>query len=102
MRAAFHSNADFAQLLDPAPDRRTRYADFAGDPRSADGNGGVVREQSNQGSEPLVRCARQGSGSHKIAVAYLSSMESTSKLRLTAGAECVSDPEDRKSAPVSA
>ena len=37
-----------------------------------------------------------------VSVAYLSSIESTSKLRLAAGAECVSNPEDRKSAPVSA
>jgi hypothetical protein len=41
-------------------------------------------------------------GAMNVAVAYLSSMESTSKLRFAAGAEWVSVPDDRKSAPVSA
>src|SRR5579863_701854 len=32
---AFHSHAEFAQAIDPAPNRRARHADFAGDSRAA-------------------------------------------------------------------
>src|SRR6516165_3594950 len=40
--AAFYANADFAELFNPAPHGRTRNADFPGDARSADDNGGIV------------------------------------------------------------
>src|SRR5262249_48640322 len=65
VRAAFDSNADLAKLFDPAPDGGARDADFAGDAGTADGDGGVVGEESDKSGEAFVGGVRQRGSGHR-------------------------------------
>ncbi len=59
VRVALNAHAELAQFFDPAPDLLARNADFLGDFRAADDDGGVFGEQREQRVNAPVGYARQ-------------------------------------------
>ena len=53
-RVSLHSHAERAQFLHPGPDRGAGNANFFGDLWAADHDGGILRQQCQQGIDALV------------------------------------------------
>ena len=83
---AFHLHAQSAQTLYPAPHRRSRNTNLFRNPRAADHDRGIFREQRHQACQPTVGCSGENILSHRdearprAALAYVSWLPSTSGL----------------------